>query len=148
VEHEPEILIRAWSLSDAADVERLVAHGRATLMTRRGGADLLGDGICDDPHDHDVRYLALYHGVAVGLAWADLIGRRLTLGLVFVEEEFRRLGIGSHLFDALADEGRRREAETIEALALPGDAAWKNLLEGHGVRARALVMSRPLDAQR
>lgn len=148
MESEPEILVRPWIPADATDIERLVSHGRVTLMTRRGGTELIEDGICEDPFIHDVRCLALYHGVAVGLGWADLVGRRLTLGLVFVEEEFRRLGIGSHLFDALVEEGRILRAEVIEAIALPGDAAWKNLLEAHGVRARALVMSRSLDDSR
>ncbi len=61
---------------------------------------------------------------------------------LFVSTPFRRIGIGDELLGEMLDVSRSLGAISLETVVLPGDAASKSLLEGYGLKARALVMSR------
>jgi GNAT superfamily N-acetyltransferase len=90
---------------------------------------------------------------AAGFATARLVpttepaperaGAPALLGLVedlYVVPEQRRRGLGRALLDAALPWLERNGALDVDALALPGDAATKSLLETTGFRARLLVM--------
>ncbi len=64
---------------------------------------------------------------------------------VFVIAEGRDLGCGDGLLGAAMDAARAQGARRLDALALPGDRATKNLYERAGVVARAIILSTRLD---
>ncbi len=61
---------------------------------------------------------------------------------LFVSPPFRRLGIGDELLTEMLALSRSLGALTLETVVLPGSAASKSLMESHGLKARAIVMSR------
>ncbi|HXQ19842.1 MAG TPA: GNAT family N-acetyltransferase [Acidimicrobiales bacterium] len=62
----------------------------------------------------------------------------------YVEPEARCVGVGAALAAALSEWFASRECDAIDAIALPGDRATKQLLEAAGFKTRLLVLRRSL----
>lgn len=72
------------------------------------------------------------------------------LGVVddlYTEPEFRAVGVGKSVMDALVAYCRRRGCTGVDSLALPGDRETKNFFESFGLKARALLVHAPLEAE-
>lgn len=66
------------------------------------------------------------------------------LELLYVEPAARRRGAATALLAAAEAWAMARGSERLDAVALPGDRALKSFLEAAGLRARLLVLSRPV----
>lgn len=132
----------------------LVRQAGDGLTGQRGGPELLaGSG---DPAALVARWSAgagglwvgQFEGVTVGLA-AGVVseggGRRTgRLECCYVEPEARGVGVGTALIGAVMGWFEERGCTDVDAVALPGDRASKQLLEAAGFRARLLVLHRRL----
>ncbi len=94
--------------------------------------------------DHLV-LLATYDSVVLGFLSARLGGRTLSIEAIWVEPDARELGLGEALLTTAIDAAVARGATAIEAVALPGDRATKNLFERFAIKARAIIVHRSLD---
>lgn len=65
---------------------------------------------------------------------------------LYVDPEARGVGVGEAMMDLLVAHAEAHGAVGIDALALPGDRATKNFFETFGLKARAIVVHRPLGA--
>lgn len=156
----------------AEDVDRcvaLVAQARESARAQRGGPLLLA-GCGDEPpfeeaseetaslavlrryrrHDPDaVLFVGLFEHEVVGVG-AGHVERRDPFGLVglvdccYVEPGARQVGVGGALAEALVSWFGRRGCAGVDAPALPGDRATKQLFEAAGFSARLLVLHRRL----
>ena len=63
---------------------------------------------------------------------------------LYVEPEFREVGVGEALMGELIVAARAGGCEGVESLALPGDRATKNFFESFGLVARAIRVYRTL----
>ena len=63
-----------------------------------------------------------------------------------MEPEARELGVGELLLEAAIGWAEAHGCRGIDAMALPGIRASKNLFERFGLKARRLVVHRPLGA--
>jgi GNAT superfamily N-acetyltransferase len=142
---------------DLADLSRLWAHAVSELEGQRGGGPLAGTLTRDDLAgwltaalaDPDRRlYLGFVDGHAVGLGslWADR-DRPDPLGqleLVFVEPDFRKIGVAEAMVDLAMAQCQEWGMTGIDAPALPGNRNAKSFFEVHGFQARLLIMHRRL----
>jgi len=80
-------------------------------------------------------------GVAVAVAESGGAGR---IPLMFVQPEARGVGVGEAMLDEATVWLAEKGCLTIDISALPGDRDTKQFLEGAGMVARLLVMSRTL----
>ncbi|MEZ5216899.1 MAG: GNAT family N-acetyltransferase [Ilumatobacteraceae bacterium] len=126
----------ALEASAAADSADDAVHASADAVH----ADVEPAGVRPGP----VVLIGEYEGVPVGILAARLVGQIIRIDLVYVEPEFRELGLGDGLLAAAMETGRRRGALAVEATALPGDRETKNLYERAGVKARAITVHRAL----
>ena len=67
---------------------------------------------------------------------------------LFVEPEARGVGVGEAMMDLLVAWCVERGCVGIDAVALPGDRDTKNFFETFGLKARAIVVHRPLEPDR
>jgi len=63
---------------------------------------------------------------------------------LYVHPDARGVGVGEVMMDRLAEHATAHGAVGIDSLALPGDRATKNFFETFGLKARAIVVHRPL----
>ena len=71
------------------------------------------------------------------------------LGVVedlYTEPPFRAVGVGEAMMDQLVEFSRARGCVGIDSFALPGDRETKNFFESFGLKARGIVVHRPLRA--
>jgi GNAT superfamily N-acetyltransferase len=95
-----------------------------------------------------VLLVGLFEGAVVGLG----AGRVVTNGAdrcgqvacCYVEPGARQVGVGAALVAGLLEWFSSRGCTGVDALALPGDRATKQLYETAGLKARLLVLHRPL----
>lgn len=143
--------VRPAAPPDIDELLRLESDAWAAAAARRGGEELTrGAGVpsrrrwAEDLADPSVTVLvATIDGVPIGVLRARSDGI-LRVELIWVEPEARGLGLGDALLAAALDAGRRRGDRAIEAVALPGDRETKNLYERAGIKARAIIVHRPL----
>jgi ribosomal protein S18 acetylase RimI-like enzyme len=83
-------------------------------------------------------YLVLVHPAGDSVAVVDE---------VYVAAWARELGYGDGLLAAAVERSRQAGAQYLEATALPGDRATKNLYERAKITARAITVSTRLTAQ-
>jgi GNAT superfamily N-acetyltransferase len=145
--------IRTAGDDDVARVEQLWQAALDDLSERRGGSLLVEDSSaasaaaarCASRDAYVV--LGSYAGVECGLGIAHFIGsgdaQRCAIEVLYVEPEFRRLGIGEALLSALEEFGHRWGCVGIEVPVLPRAQEAKTFFEVAGYRARLLVMHRP-----
>lgn len=60
---------------------------------------------------------------------------------LFVARGMRQLGIGHSLYEAIQEWAHNQGAAGIEMGVLPGHRVAKNFCEGHGLKARLLIMA-------
>jgi GNAT superfamily N-acetyltransferase len=143
--------VRPLLPADAAEVAALEAQAREELTAFRG-ADVL---LAERAAVADWAALAARPGSAVWVATLDdaVVGYLhlaidatvATVRQVYVHPEARELGCGDGLLEAAMAFAGEHACTALEAVALPGDRATKNLYERAGVTARLLVMRRLLD---
>lgn len=142
--------IRRLTSDDVDEVARLEAEARSAMQTQRGGAAHLAEvppvgdwGALVEDHNCPV-WVALVDSVPVGYLELVIDGEVAEVRQVHVHPQARGLGLGSELLGAAIEEGRERGCARLEGIALPGDRGTKNLYERAGIKARKIVMSKPL----
>lgn len=66
------------------------------------------------------------------------------IGHVFVEEDFREVGVADAMLTEAVAQLRQRQAQHVRAYAQPGDRSLKNLFERHGLVAETITVGRSL----
>ena len=138
--------VRPAGPEDDAQCQALFEAARAEMAARRGGAELLG-GSWPVEAEHQV-LLGTFDGATLGIAagWIDPAEEGPTgrLACCYVEPGARGVGLGSALLEELVRWFSDQGCVAVDAPALPGDRATKQLLEQSGFRARLLVLRRTL----
>ena len=147
---------------DLAACARLLEEVRAQALELRGGAELLATGPLPPPSrrvderwlvDHwsgpeQVLLVGTFDEAVVGVG-AGRVTMRGTerVGAVdacYVEAGARGVGVGSALAEELVRWFVASGCVAVDAAALPGDRATKQLFESQGLSARLLVLHRRL----
>lgn len=144
--------VRAANPGDIDDLVRLEDAARSGLIGQRGGDEHLAEtaplgatGFAGMLEDRAVRVLvASIDDVSLGYATASIAGSVARIGTIYVEADGRELGLGELLLADIIAWATIAGARFIEAVALPGDRETKNMYERFGVKARALIVSKPL----
>ena len=142
--------------SDLAELERLLVLSRAETVSQRGGVALTASRpaaseqarlALDDPES--MVWCAMWEGAVVGCAIATRSQEGdetiVTLTELYTDVEARDIGVGETLVEAAIAWAIASEATAIDALALPGARAAKNLYERLGMTARLITVRRELD---
>lgn len=138
---------------DAATGFRGGPHALAALTRepRQPPGTALDAGAVLERWTHDVAHHILvgtFDGEVVGIAAGHCTsGASAPLGVVdvvFVEPEARGVGIGTALVQELLEWFHAAGCRGVDAPALPGDRASKQLFESFGLSARLLVLHRRL----
>jgi GNAT superfamily N-acetyltransferase len=148
-------LVRTAGAHDRPACERLLGEVLSGATSKRGGAALVASATAPDLIDRWTGagaqlLVGEFEGVVVGLLGAtvapqEVWPRRGLIECCYVEVGARGVGVGSALLQAAVDWCRSRECAEVDAVALPGDRATKQRLEGAGFAARLLTLSRRLD---
>ena len=146
--------VRPLLPADAASGTPAFAYVVAELMEFRGADVLLAErppvadwAVLLTAPDSAV-WVATLDDAVVGYLQLAMEGISVTVATVrqvYVHPGARELGCGDGLLEAAMAYARMRGCMALEAVALPGDRATKNLYERAGVTARLLVMRRLLD---
>lgn len=148
-----EAVLVVWqaSFDDAETLADLAVRCEADLAGgRRGGQALASEAWFGLPSLADgssgAAWLAGWNGVVVGVAAATL-GKPnplepavAQLGMLWVDPEWRELGAGGELIEAVVAWAKSQGAAALDAGALPGDRPLKRLLESSGFKARLITM--------
>ena len=146
--------VRVTEVDDWDAIAVLQSGARAALVEQRGGPEWLSEHLgftepevaswIDDP---DVRAaVATLDDVVVGHAITHLgtAGGVARVTWLYVEPGARELGLGEMLLADATEWATAVGASRIESTALPGDRETKNMFERFGMKARLLVVGRPL----
>lgn len=145
-------------VANATDLDRLVELAREAIEELRptkggevwartaGRAEPLDEALRSAVVDHD--HLAVVGSVdeaVVGYGVArfnDLRdgGRLGVIGDLFVEPDFRGVGVGEAMMDLLVDWCEEQGCFGVDSVALPGNRPTKNFFESFGLVARAIVV--------
>lgn len=140
--------IRLELAEDLEFVSSLRKAAAQELYQRRGGPELLRELEHGDPAPvsiSSIGLVALWSTVKVGYLHCRIVarGREHLVGVLdclYVDIEFRRLGLGTHLLEVVSQLLISQGCTEVEVVVLPGDAHAKNLFESFGYKARAIVM--------
>jgi len=153
---------RAAGSADLAVCARLLEEARAGAATLRGGPELLASGPWPTPPapidehwlatrwtgDDRVLLSGTIDEVVVGVGAGHVVNAGAErVGVVdscYVEAGARGVGVGTALAGSLLDWFVTRCCVAVDAPALPGDRASKQLFESQGLSARLLVLRRRL----
>jgi GNAT superfamily N-acetyltransferase len=150
---------RPASDDDLPRIRQLAELARAELEAERGGA-VWGRREAP-PLPRDAELAAALHDatacvqigcldgypVGFGIARVEVLrtGERLAVvGDLYVEPPFREVGVGEAIMDALLAWAERAGCDGIDALVLPGMRESKNFFERYGMKARAILVHRPV----
>ncbi len=156
--------LEAARVANATDLERLAELARETiaeLQPTKGGevwartagrAEPVEDALRAALADHD-------HLVVVGSVDDSVVGygvarfnelrdggRLGVIGDLFVEPDFRGVGVGEAMMTLLVDWCEEQGCFGVDSVALPGNRPTKNFFEAFGLVARAIVVHRAFDA--
>jgi GNAT superfamily N-acetyltransferase len=150
---------RRADIDDLADLERLARQAIERQRPLRGGLlwsltlgrqEPLDESLHHALVDPDQRIVVgTIDGAAIGYGAVKVVGLAdgRPLGVVdelFVEPDARGVGVGEAMMDLLVAWCTERGCVGIDAVALPGDRDTKNFFETFGLKARAIVVHRPL----
>jgi GNAT superfamily N-acetyltransferase len=139
--------VREATGDDRPVVEDFERRVRDEALRFRGGLVHVGELSGPDGRFTATRVLVASDVVSrgiVGVAWLSLNERDCRIDAVHVDESARGLGCGRALVMACRDLASADGRGRIDALALPGDRATKNLYERVGMTARRIVASTEL----
>lgn len=145
-------------VANATDLDRLVELAREAIEELRptkggdvwartaGRAEPLDEALRAAVVDHD--HLAVVGSVdeavvGYGVARYNELrdgGRLGVIGDLFVEPEFRGVGVGEAMMDLLVDWCEEQGCFGVDSVALPGNRPTKNFFESFGLVARAIVV--------
>lgn len=138
--------VRRAEPGDRALLDDLRAAARAAVTDQRGGPELLAScAPASWAEPGDVVFVAALEGLVVGYLRLTVSATVASVAEVFVIPEGRELGCGDDLLAAAIDEAVHHGCTRLDAVALPGDRATKNLYERAGVVARAIIVSKRLE---
>jgi GNAT superfamily N-acetyltransferase len=144
---------------DHATCARLLAAALAEALPARGGGVFVGDATPEGLwHRWTVAatdgsgqvFVGEFDAAAVGLVAVTLrpaatgTAPRGLVECCYVEPEGRGVGVGAALLGAALSWCEQLGCDEVDAMALPGDRATKQVLEGAGFSARLLTLSRRL----
>lgn len=109
----------------------------------------LAEAISDPDGSEGAAIVGTIDGAVVGygVSRTELLADGSLLSVVtdlYVHSGARGVGIGEAMMDRLTDHAVAHGAVGIDSLALPGDRSTKNFFETFGLKARAIVVHRPL----
>jgi GNAT superfamily N-acetyltransferase len=112
--------------------------------------EALAGSIADPAH---LVLVATIDDVVVGYAVARLEQLRderplAVIDDLYVEPDARGIGLGEGLMDGLLSWAREQGCTGIDAFTLPGNRETKNFFESFGLKARAILVHRDLDAEK
>ena len=156
--------MEAARVANATDLDRLVVLARAVideLRPMRGGEvwartashaepvdEVLRAAIAD--HDHLVVVGTVDEAVVgYGIARFNELrdgGRLGVIGDLYVEPDFRGVGVGEAMMGLLVDWCEDQGCFGVDSVALPGNRATKNFFETFGLVTRALVVHKAFGA--
>lgn len=149
-------------VANATDLERVVELARAVIAELRptkGGDVWARTAGRAEPVDEALRAALADsdHLVVVGSVDEVVVGygvarfnelrdggRLGVIGDLFVEPEFRGVGVGEAIMGLLVDWCEEQGCFGVDSVALPGNRPTKNFFEGFGLVARAIVVHRSL----
>lgn len=140
-------LDRLVELSEQAVDQQIEKRGGPLWSVRESRLRPHEETLTRDLRSDDARVVVgTYHGYVSGYASCVIESLRdeTTLGVVtdiYVEPEFRAVGIGEEMMNQLVDWARDRGCIGVDSLALPGDRETKNFFETFGLKARALLVN-------
>ena len=149
-------LARPAGVADRQICTRLLSQALLGAATMRGGVALVGEATpatllprWTQSGEEAVLLVGEYDSVVVGLLGATVAaesgGRRSSLiECCYVETGARGVGVGTALMQGAVEWSAQRGCTDVDALALPGDRATKQVLETAGFTARLLVLNRRL----
>jgi GNAT superfamily N-acetyltransferase len=151
---------------DLADCARLLEEARSRAFELRGGPEYLQSlqpgcrlPAPSDPIDEAwvkaqwtgtdrVLLVGTIDDTVVGVGAGRIVPQGLAqVGRVdccYVESDARGIGVGTALAELLVSRFVAAGCVGVDALALPGDRATKQLFESQGLSARLLILRRPL----
>lgn len=155
--------MEAARVANATDLERLAELARETIAELRptkggdvwartaGRAEPVEDALRAALADHD-------HLVVVGSVDDSVVGygvarfnelrdggRLGVIGDLFVEPDFRGVGVGEAMMTLLVDWCEEQGCFGVDSVALPGNRPTKNFFEAFGLVARAIVVHRAFE---
>ncbi len=152
-------------VANATDLDRLVELAREAIEELRptkggdvwartaGRAEPVEDALRSALTDHDhlvvvgaVEEAVVGYGVARFNELRDG-GRLGVIGDLFVEPDFRGVGVGEAMMDLLVDWCEEQGCFGVDSVALPGNRPTKNFFETFGLVARAIVVHRAFTAE-
>jgi ribosomal protein S18 acetylase RimI-like enzyme len=147
----PDDLPAIAALARAAVAELATGRGGTVWASREARQEPVEDGIAAAlaPRDDAVALVGTVDDVVVGYGLAHLEtlpgGDRLAVVTdLYVDPQARGIGIGEALMAELVGFAEAADAVGIDSIALPGDRATKNFFESAGLKARAILVHRPL----
>ena len=66
---------------------------------------------------------------------------------LFIKDNFRELGLGTKLFEFIADNANMKNLE-VRSFALPSDRQAKNFYESNAITAKVLIMEKKRENNR
>ncbi len=147
---------------DLAVCGRLLEEARQTARMLRGGPELLatwGALGASQPVDEQwlidhwtgsdrILFSGTFDEVVVGVGAGHVATRGServgTIDCCYVEADARGVGVGTALAEALVQWFNAADCVAVDAPALPGDRATKQLFESLGLSARLLILHRRL----
>ena len=156
--------MEAARVANATDLDRLVVLARAVieeLRPTRGGEVWARTASHAEPVDEVLRAAVADHDhlvvvgtvddavVGYGIARFNELrdgGRLGVIGDLYVEPDFRGVGVGEAMMGLLVDWCEDQGCFGVDSVALPGNRATKNFFETFGLVTRALVVHKAFGA--
>ena len=145
---------------DLPVVAALADEAAAAVAPVRGGSHYLASEALEDTSVAALEalltepttqvWVGTIDDVIIGFVVARLVGRRdgnriARIEALWVSPGARAVGVGELLLDAVLAWAGEHDCAGVDALALPGDRATKNLFESSGLVARAILVHKSLD---
>ena len=135
---KPSLFVRLSHQAELGTVESHVVASREEANQYRGSVQDSSSA------QWDVVLVAGLGSTIMGSACVSIDHDKATINTIFVVPEAREIGIGDALLSQLIEELRHRAVTYVNAQALPGDRATKNLFERHGLIAQTIIVGKEI----